>query len=36
VETYNELNKDKLKAWVQNGGTLILTEEAVSWAAQKE
>ncbi|MES1220485.1 MAG: M14 metallopeptidase family protein, partial [Bacteroidota bacterium] len=31
---YNELNKDKLKAWVQNGGTLILTEEAVSWAAQ--
>ncbi len=32
--TYNELNKEKLKAWVQNGGTLILTEEAVSWAAQ--
>ncbi|MBI5372226.1 MAG: zinc carboxypeptidase [Sphingobacteriales bacterium] len=31
---YNELNKDKLKAWVQSGGTLILTEEAVSWAAQ--
>lgn len=31
---YNELNKDKLKAWVQGGGTLILTEEAVSWAAQ--
>ncbi|HVF96597.1 MAG TPA: hypothetical protein VM871_04720, partial [Flavisolibacter sp.] len=31
---YNDLNKDKLKAWVQNGGTLILTEEAVSWAAQ--
>ena len=31
---YNELNKDKLKAWVQNGGLLILTEEAVSWAAQ--
>ena len=31
---YNELNKDKLKAWVQNGGTLILCEEAVSWAAQ--
>ncbi len=30
---YNELNKDKLKAWVQAGGTLILTEEAVSWAA---
>jgi hypothetical protein len=31
---YTELNKDKLKAWVQSGGTLILTEEAVSWAAQ--
>jgi len=32
--TYPELNKEKLKAWVQAGGTLILTEEAVSWAAQ--
>lgn len=32
--TYPDLNKDKLKAWVQAGGTLILTEEAVSWAAQ--
>jgi len=31
---YNELNKEKLKSWVQGGGTLILTEEAVSWAAQ--
>jgi hypothetical protein len=31
---YNELNKEKLKAWVQSGGTLILTEEAISWAAQ--
>ncbi|HUC83342.1 MAG TPA: hypothetical protein VMR70_20695, partial [Flavisolibacter sp.] len=31
---YNELNRDKLKAWVQGGGTLILTEEAVAWAAQ--
>ncbi len=31
---YTELNKDKLKAWVQSGGTLILTEEAVSWSAQ--
>jgi len=31
---YNEINKDKLKAWVQSGGTLILTEEAVSWASQ--
>lgn len=32
--TYNELNKEKLKSWVQQGGTLILTEEAVNWAAQ--
>jgi hypothetical protein len=32
--TYADLNKEKLKTWVQNGGTLILTEEAVSWAAQ--
>lgn len=31
---YTELNKDKLKEWVQAGGTLILTEEAVQWAAQ--
>jgi len=31
---YPDLNKDKLKSWVQSGGTLILTEEAVSWAAQ--
>ncbi|MDQ3277961.1 MAG: M14 family metallopeptidase, partial [Bacteroidota bacterium] len=31
---YSDLNKDKLKAWVQDGGTLILTEEAVQWAAQ--
>jgi hypothetical protein len=31
---YNELNKDKLKTWIQNGGVLILTEEAVSWASQ--
>jgi len=32
--TYADLNKDKLKAWVQAGGSLILTEEAVTWAAQ--
>ncbi len=32
--TYNDLNKDKLKTWIQGGGTLILTEEAVSWASQ--
>lgn len=31
---YNEINKDKLKEWVQAGGTLILTEEAIQWAAQ--
>jgi hypothetical protein len=31
---YGELNKEKLKAWVQAGGTLVLTEEAVTWAAQ--
>ncbi|WP_315817431.1 hypothetical protein [Paraflavitalea speifideaquila] len=31
---YNSLNKDKLKTWVQAGGTLILTEEAVEWGAQ--
>jgi hypothetical protein len=32
--TYPDLNRDKLKTWVQNGGTLILVEEAVSWASQ--
>ncbi|MDP4264050.1 MAG: M14 family metallopeptidase [Bacteroidota bacterium] len=32
--SYTDLNKDKLKTWVQNGGTLLLTEEAVTWAAQ--
>jgi len=31
---YNELNKDKLRSWVQAGGTLVLTEEAVTWASQ--
>jgi hypothetical protein len=31
---YNEVNKEKLKNWVQNGGTLICTEEAVQWAAE--
>jgi hypothetical protein len=31
---YNDLNRDKLKTWIQGGGTLILTEEAVTWAAQ--
>lgn len=32
--TYADLNKEKLKEWVQGGGTLILTEEANTWAAQ--
>jgi len=32
--SYSELNKEKLKAWVQNGGTLICMEDAVQWAAQ--
>ena len=32
--SYTEMNKEKLKAWVQSGGVLILTEEAVTWAAQ--
>ncbi len=31
---YNDLNKEKLKDWVQGGGCLILTEEAIQWAAQ--
>jgi hypothetical protein len=32
--SYAELNKEKLKSWVNNGGTLILLEEAVQWASQ--
>jgi hypothetical protein len=32
--SYPDLNKDKLRSWVQAGGTLILTEEAINWAAQ--
>jgi hypothetical protein len=32
--SYGELNKEKLKTWVSNGGTLILLEEAVQWASQ--
>lgn len=32
--SYPDLNKEKLKAWVQNGGNLILTEEAITWASQ--
>jgi hypothetical protein len=32
--SYTDLNRDKLKTWVQNGGVLITSEEAVTWAAQ--
>jgi Zinc carboxypeptidase len=32
--SYGEVNKDKLKTWVQAGGVLIVLEEAVLWAAQ--
>lgn len=32
--SYTDLNRDKLRTWVQNGGNLILLEEAVTWAAQ--
>ncbi|MEO5564549.1 MAG: hypothetical protein ABIR18_13970 [Chitinophagaceae bacterium] len=32
--TYPDLNKNKLRSWVEAGGVLILTEEAVTWAAQ--
>ncbi|HKO82488.1 MAG TPA: hypothetical protein VJU78_18890 [Chitinophagaceae bacterium] len=31
---YTELNKEKLKSWVQKGGALILTEEAINWSSQ--
>jgi hypothetical protein len=31
---YPDLNKEKLKTWVQNGGNLILLEEAITWAIQ--
>lgn len=31
---YSALNKDKIRTWVQDGGVLILTEEAVTWASQ--
>jgi hypothetical protein len=32
--TYADLNKEKLKTWVSNGGNLILLEEAIQWASQ--
>jgi hypothetical protein len=31
---YNNLDKEKLRNWIQGGGTFIVTEEAVQWAAQ--
>jgi hypothetical protein len=31
---YNELNRDKLKTWIQNGGELIALEEAINWTAE--
>lgn len=31
---YANLDKDKLKNWLKGGGTLILLEDAVSWASQ--
>ena len=31
---YADLNKEKLKAWIQEGGNLVLIEEAVTWASQ--
>ncbi|MBM3432427.1 MAG: zinc carboxypeptidase [Bacteroidetes bacterium] len=32
--SYADLNKDKMRSWVQAGGTLILTEEGNQWAQQ--
>lgn len=29
---YSTINKDKIKTWVQNGGTLVLLETAIQWA----
>ncbi|MBM3915831.1 MAG: zinc carboxypeptidase [Sphingomonadales bacterium] len=31
---YSELDKDKIKSWVQQGGTLVVLEEAINWAVQ--
>jgi hypothetical protein len=31
--SYTDLSKEKLKTWVQNGGTLICLEEAIQWSA---
>ena len=32
--SYSGLNRDKLKTWIQAGGTLLLNGEAVQWASQ--
>lgn len=32
--SYGDINKEKLKSWVQAGGNLVLLEEAVTWASQ--
>ncbi|MBC7904866.1 MAG: zinc carboxypeptidase [Gemmatimonadaceae bacterium] len=31
---YGEVNKEKLRVWIQGGGTLICMEDAVQWAAE--
>ncbi|MBC6490215.1 M14 metallopeptidase family protein [Flavihumibacter stibioxidans] len=31
---YDAFNKEKLRAWVQAGGNLVLMEDAISWAQQ--
>lgn len=31
---YGQLNKEKMKAWVQSGAVLIVMEEAVNWAIE--
>jgi hypothetical protein len=31
---YADLDKDKIKNWVQQGGTLVVLEEAINWAVQ--
>ncbi|MBM3413009.1 MAG: zinc carboxypeptidase [Bacteroidetes bacterium] len=33
--SYSSIDKEKLKTWVQAGGTLIAMEEAITWAAQQ-
>lgn len=34
--SYGEINKDKLRSWVQNGGNLVLLEDAITWASQND